>query len=319
MDDISMQTKPEINHFSPGLHKLIHHTEHLAKIQRGEIVGPIHVSVWPTNKCQLACTYCCFRNVMRNDIELGLHDFKHATNVLRSHGLKAMEFSGGGEPLLWKHFDETVEFAFQEGLKLSLVTNGLLLPKIPTKTLEKFTWIRVSIQSANYARKIDFDCIPKNVRHSASFIVHDDHTLAGIKNLYLFAKDLNLVIRVAPIRPCTLEWEKTVGDETDKYGYPLVFFRKESGTPLGCYMIYLRAAIDWNGNFLPCPSIELGYESEANIPDDFAVCHVSKLEEWLQNNPPHDMGYRCKFCNCGKESNDLIYNLLQPIEDVDFV
>jgi len=319
MDNIPMQPNPEIKHFSPGLFKLIHHQIHLANIAQGKVVGPIHVSVWPTNKCQLNCAYCCFRNVMRNDVELSLYDFKHATNVLTSYGLKALEFSGGGESLLWKHFDKAVEFAFQEGLKLSLVTNGLLLPKIPTKTLEKFTWIRVSLQSANYAKKIDFNCIPANVRYSGSFIVHDLRSSAEVALLSEFAKEKNLVIRVAPIRPCTLEWETIVGNEVNRLGYPLVFFRKESGAPLGCYMAWLRAAIDWNGNFLPCPSIELGYESEANIPDTFAVCHVSKLEEWLIKNPPHDMGYRCKFCNCGFESNNYVHNLLKEVTDVDFV
>ena len=305
--------------YRPGLHKLIHHQDHLGKIERGEVVGPIHVSIFPNNFCQLDCPYCCFGETSRTREELSYQDFISAINVLKRYGLKALEFSGGGDPLLWTAFPLAVRYGGVRNLKMSLVTNGLALKEIPQDVLKLFTWIRVSVQSAKYARSIAMDYIPNNVKKSMSFIVHNLKRLEEVTKIYDFAKETHTVIRVAPNRPCTAEWEQTVLDEVNKFGYPLVAFKKESGTPLGCYMLWIRAAINWKGEFLPCPSIELSPEYAGKIPDTFGVCKINNLEQWLINNPPHDLGYRCSFCNCGKDTNDYIYNLKKSVEDVDFV
>jgi len=308
--------------FSPGLHKLIHHQEHLMKLERREPVSPIHLSVFPTNKCQLKCEYCCFKNQERSDEELSFEDFRKSVNVLTKYGLKALELSGGGDPLLWNCFEEAVSYAHYNGLKLSLVTNGLELSNISIPVLEKFSWIRVSIQSVKYAENIDFKRIPCNVRKSMSYIVYNKESLDRLDDLYNYSKDNNIVIRVASRRPSKVKWEEMIPTKLKRLennGYPLVTFDKEYGSPKGCYMTWIRAAIDWRGNFLPCPSIELSYESEGKIDESFAICKINDLEEWIKNNPIHDMGYRCTFCNCGKETNDFIHSLLSDVEDKDFV
>jgi MoaA/NifB/PqqE/SkfB family radical SAM enzyme len=305
--------------YRPGLRKLIHHQEHLLKMEKGETVGPIHVSFFPNNFCQLNCPYCCFKETARNTEEISFTDFKMAIDVLTKYGLKAVELSGGGDPLLWSHFKEAVPYAYNKGLKLSLVTNGLALKSIPQEILGMFAWIRPSVQNAAYAKKIAMDWIPNNVKKSMSYIVYDEKSLKGLEKLYTFAKESDILIRVAPIRPCKEEWAKTVEKEVSKYGKPFLFFTKEYGSPLGCYMLWIRAAINWKGEFLPCPSIELTFEHFGKIPDDFGVCKISEIEQWLIDNPVHDLGYRCEYCNCGKDTNDYVHNLLEKMEDVDFV
>jgi len=304
--------------YKPGLHKLIHHQEHLAKIESRSVVGPIHVSVWPNNQCNFTCKYCCFANVGRDTIQLSFEDFVTGVDALKKYGLKALEFSGGGNPIMWKHFIEGVDYAHSKGLKLSLVTNGPI-NMVKQEPLAKFTWIRISIQSPNHARTANIDYIPDGPRKSMSFIVFDERTLKAIGKLYDFAKGTGNIVRVAPIRPCEQSWADKVEEEVKKFGKPLLFFEKPSGSPQGCYFAWIRGAIDWNGQYLPCPSIELSPESFGKIPDDFPVCHVSDLEKWLINNPPHDLGYRCTHCNCGKEVNNYVHSLLQKVEDVEFV
>lgn len=307
------------NTFQPGLNKLIHHQDHLKRIEMGEMVSPIHISVWPTNKCQLNCKYCCFGKTKRTNEELNIEDFKKVIWMLKRHGLKAVEFSGGGEPLLWTNFDEAVEYVYSLGLDLSLVTNGLELPLKKQEILSKFNWIRVSIQSLEYAIKVPFKIIPNNVRKSMSFIVYDEGDLDELDSLHEFAKIHNITIRVAPKRPCSKGWSSYVGRKVEKFGLPFLFFDKEQGVAEGCYFAWLRGAIDWKGMYLPCPSIELSPEYAGKIPDDFAVCHISGLESWLYYNRPHDMGYRCSHCNCGKSVNNFIHSLLEPMEDINFV
>ena len=309
----------DVDRYKPGFKKLVHHLDHLKKIQNREVVGPIHLSVFPTNRCQLKCAYCGFRNTKRNSDELSLEDYKIAIDTLQKYGLKATENSGGGDPLLWKHFSESTEYSHKKGLNLSLVTNGLGLADIPKDVLKLYDWIRVSIQSTEYAENIAFDYIPNNVEKTMSFIVHDENDIKELDRLYSFAKKKNIIIRVAPERPCSEEWANKVLSRVWELGNPLIGFEKNGNKPVGCYMAYIRAALDWNGYFIPCPSIEITPESTGIIPDSFKLCHATQIEEWLQNNRPHDLGYQCSFCNCGHDTNGLIYTLLEEIKDVNFV
>ena len=304
------------NEYRPGILKIIHHLDYLKAVKNKEVVAPIHVSVWPTIRCQLNCSYCCCRNVPIREGEINLLDFKSAVDVLSKYGTKAIEFSGGGEPLLWSHLEEAVNYLHHKNIKISLITNGIALNNASKNMLSKFSWLRISINSLKNAEKIKFDDIP--TKYSASYIVSENN-INDLKNLYDFAKSKNLIVRIAVQRPATKEFDEKVENLIKDLGDPLFFAKKETGTPLGCYMAWVRAAIDWKGNFLPCPSIQLNLNSEGKIPDDFILCHITKLEEWLLKNTPHDLGYKCEFCNCGKEHNDLIYNLQKGVNDVDFV
>lgn len=329
-----MEDIVDYNFFQPGLGKLLNHPQHIKKMLNGNVVGPIHVDIFANNTCNFSCKYCCFGKYFehgkRDGIELELNDFTHAIDVLSQYGLKAVTFSGGGNPIMWKYFDEGVDYVKEKGLKMSLITNGpMSLAK--TETLAKFDWIRISIQSLNHAVKVcEFDLIPDNVRKSMSYIIFDQRTLNSIEKLGQWAKETNTVIRVAPMRPCSQEWMLKVKEQVDKAGKPLLFFDKPSGVPGGCYFAWIRGAIDWKGQYLPCPSIELSPESFGKIPEDFPVCHVRDLEEWLINNRARDMGYRCSHCNCGKPTNDYMDKIMKKeleinmeyhteVDDVEFV
>jgi len=303
--------------YKPGVHKLLHHLEHLNSITKGISVAPIHISVWPTDKCQLNCDYCCCRNTMRNNSELDIGLYKKALPIFFKYGTKAIELSGGGEPLLWSHIDEGVDFAHSLGIKQSLITNGLVLKDISVDTLSKFEWIRISVQSANHAKKIDYAQIP--VKTSLSYMVSNNTNLSDLIRLHEFSINMDIPTRIAVVRPCSKEWVDKIKNIVDNLGLPFFFSNKELGKPKGCYMAWVRAAIDWDGNFFPCPSIQLNEENEGFIPDSFILCNISNIEEWILNNIPHDLGYQCSFCNCGKEENDFIHELLENTIDADFV
>jgi len=305
----------------PGVHKLIHHLDHLKLMIEGGVVAPIHVSVWPTLRCQFKCSYCCCRNTKTTGkTDLDINDFKKAVDVLFKYGNKAIEFSGGGEPLLWEHFDDAVDYVYKKGIKISLITNGVNISKISKETLSKLSWLRISFQSLNHAKSIDYNHLIGTVRYNASFIVTNQNlNEPELEKLFLFVKEKNISLRIAIQRPSTIRFENKVNKVVKNFGAPLFFSNKENGTPLGCYMAWIRPAIDWEGNFLPCPSIQLNSETEGQIPDNFKLCHISNLEDWLIKNRVKDLQYKCKFCNCGKEHNDFIYNLIKGVDDVEFV
>lgn len=298
-----------------GTHKIANHLDHLIKIRNSEFVAPINISLWPTAKCQLSCDYCCCRNEENKNNTLNLEILKPAILTLKKYGLKAIEYSGGGEPLLWESFEDSVRYFHAQGIKLSLITNGLELCNISKDVLSCFEWIRVSLQSKTHAESVDWDNIPKDVRFTASHMYTSLYTLNA---LHEFLSKRKITTRIAVVQPFTgnIQDVKNIVKLYD----PLFFFsEKEQGVPAGCYMPWIRAAIDWNGNFLPCVSVQLTKDSVGKIDKSFKLCNIKDIEKWILNNKPHDMGYRCEPCNCGKQYNDFIDNFMKEHNDKDFV
>lgn len=300
---------------SPGVHKFIKHLDHIQAMKRGDMVAPIHVSIWPTIRCNFKCSYCCCKDTPRNQPDLSLDTYKTAIDVLSDYGTKAIEFAGGGEPLLWEGFNEAVSYAWIKGLKISLITNGTYLEKIPNHTLGMLSWLRISYQSVEHARSINYDHL-SNVRYSGSFMVSPE--TEGLHEMISFCKERNIPLRVAVAKPCTEKFEDFIRYSINSDS-TVFFSEKQHGTPKGCYMAWIRAAIDWRGYFLPCPSMHLSKEFEGSIPDGFILCHVRELRQWLHDNRVRDLGFRCSVCNCGKENNDFFHSVISEVKDEDFV
>lgn len=66
-------------------------------------------------------------------------------------GIKAVEITGGGEPLAHPHIDQILEKFSETNIQLALVTNGTLLNQKIVDLLyqNKFEWSRVSIDAGN--------------------------------------------------------------------------------------------------------------------------------------------------------------------------
>ena len=301
--------------YRAGLHKLLFHQEHINKIKAGEVVAPIHVTIFPTLACQLNCAYCFCRNQYKDGEELSLEDFTTGIDTLAKYGTKAIEFAGGGEPLMWSHFNKAVELAYSKGLKLSLITNGIALKDIPIDILEKFVWIRISVTSIENIKNVFTSHIPDKVKVSLSYTI-DKLNKRDVRELYKFAKFKNLITRIAVAQPATEKDTCKIKEYIDKFGLPFFFSAKEFGTPQGCYMAWVRGEIDWKGYYLPCPAVMFTTQT---VDDKFRLCHVKDLDQWLINNRVKDLGFKCSFCDCGKEINDFIHTQLKGIDDVEFI
>jgi hypothetical protein len=81
--------------------------------------------------------------------------------------LQGLILSGGGQPNLWPHFSEFVEWVSKKNISLGLITNGF--PKnVPEEVYEKFEWIRISITPEDASNfypqgKFNLQYIPKNI------------------------------------------------------------------------------------------------------------------------------------------------------------
>lgn len=133
--------------------KIFGHLDELHKVKKGERIAPIYVRIKPTNRCNQNCYYCHYKNPY-----LELDQYSPADEIPRKKmleiisdfketGVKAVTFSGGGEPLLYPYIEEIMEAVLQAGIDLSIITNGTLLTGRKAEILSQAKWVRISQES----------------------------------------------------------------------------------------------------------------------------------------------------------------------------
>jgi radical SAM protein with 4Fe4S-binding SPASM domain len=81
---------------------------------------------------------------------------------LKNGGTRGITIEGGGEPTVYPHFEETVEYTKKIGLGIGLITNGTI--DIKAELLKEFEWIRVSLDASSaeeYQRLKQVSCFEK--------------------------------------------------------------------------------------------------------------------------------------------------------------
>ncbi len=137
--------------------KIVWHPEKLISIKNEIITAPICVRVKPTNKCDHRCFYCSYdpeaesknilsNNILRND-EIPFEKMIEILDDFKEIGVKAITFSGGGEPLIYPRIEEVLEKALENGIDVSIITNGQKLDGKKAVLLARAKWVRISLDS----------------------------------------------------------------------------------------------------------------------------------------------------------------------------
>jgi len=163
--------------------KIFHFRDKLASLATGRLTSPIHIRLKPTNRCNHRCGYCCYRNkslflseLMHERDEIPHEKMEEIIADLGRMGVKAVTFSGGGEPLCYPHIVESIRGLLAQRVKVALLTNGALLAGDVAELLaEHGAWVRVSMDAADpesYARARgvgprEFARVCENVRRFA--------------------------------------------------------------------------------------------------------------------------------------------------------
>lgn len=92
----------------------------------------LNVSLDLSNECNLNCPYCFTApaNSSRREKDtdcLSLEEYKEIVLQLKEAGTKTINIIGAGEPTLYRHFDELINFISLQGIKVCVSTNGILL------------------------------------------------------------------------------------------------------------------------------------------------------------------------------------------------
>jgi radical SAM protein with 4Fe4S-binding SPASM domain len=197
--------------------KIAFHKKKLESLAKGEVTAPIYVRVKPTNNCNHRCFYCSY------DPEFGylLSETKHTEDEIprekmmeiledfKAMGVKAVTYSGGGEPLVYPFIEETLAKTLELGIDLSIITNGQRLNGRIAELLTQAEWVRIS---ADYCNE---ELFVKNRRISKNLFEQE------VKNIRDFAK--------AKKPECELGINFLVTHSNSDYIYEAVSFFRDLG------------------------------------------------------------------------------------------
>jgi Fe-coproporphyrin III synthase len=127
------------------------------------------VILYVTEECNFRCITCSYRKALPG--ELSLAEIQQLAPRLQAFGLKHIAFSGG-EPLMRHDFPSICKAFHLNGVKETLLTNGLLLEKRFSEIGRYLTEIVVSLDGADRATHDE-------IRGVAAF----DRIVAGIRKV----------------------------------------------------------------------------------------------------------------------------------------
>lgn len=144
--------------------------------------APVHVQLIPSDLCNQACSFCAYRDPGYTSSKLfhvaGNYNpnrkmpIAKALEVLEDcaeMGVRAVSFTGGGEPTVHPDLQKMMDRASELGLRWSLVTNGVLLNKFD---VSKAAWVRISLDAATAKTYSSIRKVPEH---------HFDRALASVK------------------------------------------------------------------------------------------------------------------------------------------
>ena len=221
--------------------KIVWFPEKLASFRDNKITAPIYVRVKPTNRCPHSCNFCAYGH---GEWSSGMHEGMDARAVIprakmletlwdfQEMGVKALTFSGGGEPLTHPDITEFMLLTLNYKIALSIITNGNQLENRRAEILAQAHWVRVSVdyttaEQMAETRKIMPDNFGRILGNIAAFAkIKDDSCDLGVnyittrdnyRGLAEFAKRLKGCgvdnLRVSPVwRPDFQEYHAPIAD-----------------------------------------------------------------------------------------------------------
>ena len=265
----------------------------LGAILKTNILAPIHATFNITNKCQLSCPYCGLKDRDVQQQDMWLEDFvSHVQALDQYYTLKAITFSGGGEPLMNKQFENMVLWCTNKNYKMGLVTNGINLSSFSVSLLQEFKWIRISFDSDRKA----FPKIPEGMEVGVSYLYREgDEQTVVFQRLIEWAETGRIThLRLAPdILNLT-----RIPDQFRHIKNVMVQDRtvQTKGTTW-CWVGLVHPTIDVDGQVLPCCGTHYAIPGrQGSYPEELKMgCVEEYLAEHVTPQKPFN-GDACKIC-----------------------
>lgn len=317
--------------------KMLQHTEVLHSIQKKKKWKPITFQLCPTGVCNFNCSFCSVANRDRT-ISIPYKWIVKALKDFKSLGAKALEITGGGNPLLYPRINDVIKLAHKLGYDIGMICNEINPGKYLTKESASYlTWYRASISAHhnipnfNY-KQYDFSTIPGGVL-SMSYIINKDTTkeiLMDIVELVKTRPDVKFV-RIAPdyldnemIVTFKDKWAPMI-EEVDKEGK---FFFKEliggcTPYPEYCGIGMIRPYVCEDGFVYMCSSFVL---RNRKLEPQYRLGHMTDVKGiykranklFKKTGKPYDAPINeCWHCLLGS-NNKFLHTMLRKMSDGNF-
>ncbi len=121
--------------------------------QQDMILPPLHIRIKPTNACNHNCSYCAYRSeTLQLGQDMNIRDSIERDKLMEilediiSMGVKAVTFSGGGDPFCYPHLLEAARKLSSSPVKFASLTNGARLTgEVAEVFSHHATWLRISM------------------------------------------------------------------------------------------------------------------------------------------------------------------------------
>lgn len=189
-------------------HKLIYHVPRVYQWLKGKNIYPIYIEIGLYGGCNHRCIFCAFDFFKYRPDILDETYLKKFILEASEKGVKAILYSGEGEPLLHKGTVEMVNFTKKAGIDVALVTNGTLLDmEKATRLLGSLSWLKVSLDAGTektYAAihrtaKDDFNIVIKNLRETVRIRNKKQYSCIIGTQFLLIAQNYREVITAAKV------------------------------------------------------------------------------------------------------------------------
>ena len=318
------KSEEEHRYTSTGI-KFWRNAEQMTAYKNGLPGSIISTHISPEGSCNLKCPYC---SVTYRDTHsrLDLETIQDYVLKLKTRGLKAVILTGGGEPTMYKQFNELVRWLKSEDLSIALITNGTRTKNIDDDVWKMFSWIRVSInvfgnwvqQISLPIEKIDYDktivgcSMVYTVEHEASDEIMGDRAALLNKASKVADNCGAQYIRLLP--NCLLSQydlirqHKSLDNTLTEINDPRFFHQyKVHGAPQTstCHQSYFRPYLSEEiniatgkaGTVYPCDSVVLN-DGFAHFAEEYQLCHASEILDYLDRKieQKFDAKERCTGC-----------------------
>jgi MoaA/NifB/PqqE/SkfB family radical SAM enzyme len=163
--------------------KIFAHPDKIEALKNRQRTSPLFVLINPTNICNHRCYYCSYADdflgvrdsVVPND-QIPWPKMQEVLADIVSMEVKAVIFSGGGEPLIYPEIVSTLQKVRESGIDFAMITNGQLLNGECAEVLTNANWVRISFDSTDaetYARcrnvsKASWGQVCENIKNFAA-------------------------------------------------------------------------------------------------------------------------------------------------------
>ncbi|MGQ9653115.1 MAG: radical SAM protein [Thermodesulfobacteriota bacterium] len=256
------------------------------RIKEGKIPYPRMAIVYPTYVCNHNCLDCLYGEWNRSHHSImDPRRFPDLVEALLSLRIKAVEFSGGGEPTLHPNFVRLVRYLANEGVEMGLLTNGTRIEgEILGALVDHFTYIRVSIDghtkelfeeirrpsaSAGFERvvgnirnlRLERDRVKSPLTIGAKVLL-SRRNYSALVDLVRFCRDMGLdYVQFKPLRnspqslgPAEVETANYIlaGIRSNSPGILVYGGATGSSYPKRCWLTPIHLVIDPMGDVYPC-------------------------------------------------------------------